>query len=157
MHDFLFHNTKVENQFQFHPTVVPKDKTSNHALSVFRLLFTFWGMPNPSAESELFFRSECLMHQSINFFYRAKMTSTIKNPTIKRFAGILYLCFCNRIAMEFHFEFGFEESNLMRRSFHCGASIEASMVSSSQLIFQRKQTHNWRFSQTQFFFLSFCT
>ena len=31
--------------------------------------------------------------------------------------------------MEFDFEFGFKKSNLMRRSFHGDALIEASMVS----------------------------
>ena len=39
----------------------------------------------------------------------------------KRLARILYLCFCTRIAMKITFEFGFKESNLMRRSFHGGA------------------------------------
>ena len=41
----------------------------------------------------------------------------------KRLARILYLCFCARIAMKTTFEFGFKESNLMRRSFHGGAMI----------------------------------
>ena len=41
----------------------------------------------------------------------------------KRLARILYLCFCTRIAMKITFEFGFKESNLMRRSFHGGAMI----------------------------------
>ena len=49
----------------------------------------------------------------------------------KRVAGILYLCYRTRIAMEFNFEFGFKESNLKRRSFHGGALIEAYTVSSS--------------------------
>ena len=38
-------------------------------------------------------------------------------------------CFCTRIAMNFHFDFGFSESNPLRRSFNGGALIKAQTVS----------------------------
>ena len=75
----------------------------------------------------------------------------------KRVDGILYLCYRIRIVIEFTFEFELDESNLMRRSFHGDALIEAYVVSSHVAIFQRKQTHNARFLQTQIFLLSFCS
>ena len=75
----------------------------------------------------------------------------------KRVAGIHHLCYRTRIAIEFNFEFGFGKSNLMRRSFQGDALIEAYMVSSHAAIFQRRQTYNARFLQTQIFLFSFCS
>ena len=73
-------------------------------------------------ENVIFVRKTCIDSSNISFsfgfFGLSEHIHALYFFVLKRLARILYLCFCTRIAMEFHFEFGFKESNLVRRSFH---------------------------------------
>ena len=87
----------------------------------------------------------------VNFFLVERATSHMK-----RFAGILYACFCTRIAMEFPSEFGFKQSTLIGRWFHGGGSIEAYIVSFDLAIFKGSKPTNEDFHKLRYF-LSFCS
>ena len=87
----------------------------------------------------------------VNFFLVERATSHLKS-----FTGILYACFCTRLAMEFPSEFGCKQSTLIGRWFHGGGSIEAYIVSLDLATFKRSKPTNEDFHKLKFV-LSFCS